>query len=180
MMTIRTVAVVALLHATASPLVSQTPTPLEVAKRFINLDSRGGQLTDEGWREIASLFVNPGAPPRQSILVTDGGALGPPTPAGEKVGFSRTWMQFGRIDLRKMRFSTADVPVGRIVGGFDLLRTPGPGGRSEWRIEGAVHEPIVTVDAAIQYVTKVRAVTRDAVIKKNADRTLAALRRLRG
>ena len=56
---------------------------------------------------------------------------------------------------------------------------PGPGGTVDWRIEGPVPEPRLGVEAAIRYVTEVRANTKDAAMRKNADQTLASLRRFR-
>jgi hypothetical protein len=63
--------------------------------------------------------------------------------------------------------------------GLYAVRVPGPGGTEDWRIEGPVPEPHLTVDAAIRYVTKIRTDTKDATIRKNADETLATLKRFR-
>jgi hypothetical protein len=53
------------------------------------------------------------------------------------------------------------------------------GGPGQWRIEGPVPEPHLTVDTAIRYVAELRASVKDPAIRRNADNTLAALKRLR-
>lgn len=172
---------IALLAATNSSLWSQTHSPEHIFALFVKLDSQGAQLTSDGWQEVAALFVTPGAPRRSRIFVTDGGGPGRPTPEGKKVGFVRDYLQFGHIELPQLHFSAADGSPGgaHLRAGFDLVKVSGPNGELEWRIEGPVPEPVVTIDAAIRYVIEVRANTKDAVLRNNADRTLAALRRLR-
>ena len=64
--------------------------------------------------------------------------------------------------------------------GTDEKAAKGENWPFEWRIEGVQPaEMRVTVDAAIRYVTRMRDKTTAAVIKKNADQTLAKLMRLR-
>ena len=52
-------------------------------------------------------------------------------------------------------------------------------GQQEWRIETFEFEPWVTIDAAIRYLTKLRTESSSQLIKKNADTSIATLRRLR-
>jgi hypothetical protein len=176
--TIRTLTAIGLLAATRGPVLSQTPSAGEVFARFCKLDAQGAQLTDDGWQKIAALFVNPGKPRRDRITVTDGGGPLRPTREGAKIAVGREYIHFGQIDLPQVRFSNGEVPPGAMIrelGGY-VVKVPGSGGTEEWRIEGPVPRPLVTVDAAIRYVTELRANTKDVVIRKNADRTLAALK----
>jgi hypothetical protein len=126
--------------------------------------------------------VNPGTPRHDRIIVTDRGGQLRPAPEGGKVGVGREHLQYGQIDLPQIRFSAVDglPPGAKIREAFMyVVKVTGPGGGQEWRIEGPVPEPHLTVDAAIRYVNEIRANTKDATIRKNADRTLAALKHIR-
>jgi len=52
-------------------------------------------------------------------------------------------------------------------------------GAPAWRIDGFEDEPWITVDVAIRYLTKLRDESGSSVVKRNADRSLGALRRLK-
>jgi hypothetical protein len=151
----------------------------QVFARFCKLDAQGGQLTADGWRNIAALFVNPGNRRLGRIVVTDGAGPRGASHEGEKIGVGRDYIKVGQIDIPRLRFSAVEgLPAGVIVRedfGY-LLKVPGANGVQKWRIGGPVPEPRVTVETAIRYVTEVRAKTIDAAIKRNADRTLAALK----
>lgn len=161
---------------------SEASSAEEVFARFCQLDSQGGQLTPDGWRKIATLFVSPGISRRDKILVTDRGDQLRPTPEGAKIGVGREYILYGQIELPRLRFSAVNgLPPGAKIldEGYDLVNVSGPGGSAEWRIEGPVPQPHLTVDAAIRYVTEARTNAADAGIKKNADQTLAILKRFR-
>jgi hypothetical protein len=179
--TIRLLAAIGLLAATTAPAFSQAPPDRDVFALFCKLDAQSGQLTDDGWQKIAALFVNPGKPRRDRIIISDGGGPLRSTPEGGKLGVGREYIRFGQIDFPQVRFSNGELPPGAKIreGGLHVIKVSGPGAPEEWRIEGPVPLPVVTVNAAIRYVIEIRTNTKDAVIKKNADRTLAALRRFR-
>jgi hypothetical protein len=153
-----------------------------VFERFWKLDAAGGQLTAAGWKQIAELFVNPGTPRRDRIIVSDGGGpLGPALEAG-KVGVGREYIMYGQIDLPQLRFRLGDSLPGGVKlreMSIDMVKVSGSDGVDHWRIEGPVPGPVVSVDAAIQYVTAALASTKDPTIKRNAERTLASLKRFR-
>lgn len=178
---ITALAAVGLLVATGIPALPQTRSADAVFARFCELDSHGAQLTSDGWQKIAALFVNPGPPRRDRIIVTNdrGGPLRS-TPEGAKVDVGREYIWLGQIALPQVRFSDADAGIKVVEAvGIHMVKVSGPSGTEEWRIEGPVPEPHLTVDAAIRYVAGILANTKDADIRKNADRTLAALKRLR-
>jgi hypothetical protein len=179
---IKTAAAIGLLAATGRPAFPQPPSAENVFARFCELDSQGGQLTPEGWQKIVALFVNPGAPRHNRIIVTDRGGQLRPAPEGGKVGVGREYIQYGQIDLPEVRFSAVDgIPPGAKIREalMYVVKMSGPGGAEELRIEGPVPEPHLTVDAAIRYVAGILADTKDAATRRNADRTLAALKHIR-
>ncbi|MGB6358906.1 MAG: hypothetical protein WBF30_09025, partial [Candidatus Acidiferrales bacterium] len=51
-------------------------------------------------------------------------------------------------------------------------------GPPEWKIVNESPELCITIDAAVRYVTEARAKTKDPLIRKNADSTLAVLKRM--
>lgn len=59
----------------------------------------------------------------------------------------------------------------------DLREVKGP---PEWRIETFELHPWVTIEAAIHYLTQLRDESTSGTIKRNADRSIATLRRLLG
>ena len=162
-------------------MLSRTRSADDVFRRFCKLDSQGGQLTSNGWREIAELFVNPGTPRRARIIVSDGGGPLRSVPEGGKIGVGREWIQYGQIDLPQVRFSAVDgLPPGiKVRDSMYVAKISGADGIGQWRIEGPVPEPVVTVDTAIAYVTGVRMSTKDPITRRNAERTLATLKHFR-
>jgi hypothetical protein len=158
----------------------QAPSAGDVFARFCKLDAQGGQLTHDGWRTIAALFVNPGTHRHDRIIVTDGcGSLGQSS-EGEPIAVGRECIEYGQIDLPQVRFSALDgLPPGvKIHDLYNVVKIPTASGMV-WRIEGPVLEPRLNVATAIRYVIELRANAKDAIVKKNADRTLAALRHFR-
>lgn len=51
-------------------------------------------------------------------------------------------------------------------------------GHLEWRIEHFEFEPRVTIEAAVRYLTQLRDESSSEIIKRNAEKSIAALRRL--
>ena len=44
-----------------------------------------------------------------------------------------------------------------------------------WRIDDTSFEPLITLDTAIRYITRMREKTKDSAVKKNATRSLRIL-----
>jgi hypothetical protein len=153
----------------------------EVFARFCELDSQASQLTPDGWQRIAALFWNPGKAQRTRIIVTDGDGQFHPTPEREKILVGREYIEYGQISLPGLHFSAIDgLPPGvKIREALPVESRTLPGGEAAWRIEGTVPDPLLSVDEAIRYVSTVRAATNEDPIRRNADRTLAALKHFR-
>jgi len=183
---IRALAGIGLLTAAGAPVLSQAQSARDVLERFCELDAHGEQLAPDGWQNVVALFATPGAPRRDEITIVRDFVVSRPRLEKGKAEFYVEYIQLGSIELSQLRFFP--LPSVKVRAGFYVIRQSGPrsGGALgrveepvEWRIEGSVPEPHVTVDTAIRYTTELRANTRDATTRKNADKTLAALKGLR-
>ncbi len=152
-------------------------------------------MTPEGWRKAAIFFVHPGSPPQKKTIALTSGkyqcSAGERWVKGNQAEIANGCFDLGRID-HALRYAPPDPRYYKIAVIYHLLLTDkhweiGPDGVAEkqvtgplaWRIENA--EPIfwLTVETAIRYVTEMRDKTTDPAIKKNAEQTLAKLKKLR-
>jgi hypothetical protein len=183
----------------------QAGSPREVVQLLRNLDSHGERLTDAGWVSVSALFVRPEARPRKpSFLVVTDEVVGD---AVVKGGQAEVWTEstdWGTVD-RMARFSRV---VGRATGPAglgDAMQGPIMGrhyyrlvltgkywalcrdgvslqevnAKPAWRIEVSDPQPRVSIDAAIRYLTTLSSTSSDPTIRKNAVRSIAAIKGLR-
>jgi len=176
---------VALLVAAGASVLAQVVSARGVLERFCELDAQGEQLVPDGWQKVAALFLTPGAPRRDRIIVIRDFVAS--RPAFEKGGaeFYVEYIQLGQIDPSQGRFSI--LPTMKVRAAFHVINPSVPRSGAgvdqsaesdEWRIAGPVPDPHVTVDAAIRYATELRTKVTDPTTRRNADATLAALKRL--
>ena len=160
---------------------SQTPSPREVLKHFCDIDAQGEQLSPDGRKKVAALFVSPGAPRRTTIIVVRDFVVSLPALEGDGAEFYVEYVELGRIDTSKLSFSSRLPPGIKVRAGFYVVKQPGSGSGAavEWKIQGPVPEPHLTVDAAIRYVAELRAGAKDVAIRRNVDKTLATLKHFR-
>lgn|GEM_PF-5158874 len=122
------------------------------------------------------------------IIVVRDFVVSHPALEKDRAEFYVEYIQLGQINPSLARFSR--LPPVKVRAGFDLVLTAKPElGPSqtvtqvqrpaEWRIMGSPPEPHLTVDAAIRYATDLRTKATDVAIRKNAEKTIAALKRLR-
>jgi hypothetical protein len=173
---------VSLLGALSAQLLAQAPSSRDILERFCQLDAEGEQLNTGGCERVAALFVVPGPPRHESIVVVKDFVVSRPVVEKDGDEFYVEYIQLGRIDLSRALFSA--LPSMKVRAGFSLVRQSpsgagGSGAIAEWRIAGPMPEPHLTVEAAIRYATDLRAHAKKAPIRKNADRMLAALSWLR-
>ena len=178
---------IGLLPATAIPGLAQTPSPRDVVERFCKLDAQGEQLSPAGWNKLAALFVNPGARRIDGVMVIRDCVVGRPHPEEGRVVFGVACTPLGEIDSAEARFSPIPPEV-KVKGGFSVIKQPGRGSAessrpneelAEWRIEGPMPGPRLSVDAAIRYVAELRRNASNDTIGKNAEKALASLKRYR-
>lgn len=160
---------------------AQTPqsqgkaTELLVAQ-YEKLISRGALLTPEGWRRAAKLFDQSDPYPQTGVifLTSTGGSLGEMWLKGNRAQVETKWTDyFGSIDSA-LRYKPPEGPhVTMTSYDFQLVFSNG-----EWKIEGPLRDRWATVNRAILYVRAMHDKSSDAVIKKNANETIAILKRL--
>jgi hypothetical protein len=172
------------------------------------MDQNGERLTAAGWYRASRFFVRPERPPKQIVMhVTEGDRITGQVPlkGGNRTEVELICSAVGQIDSLG-RFTSlvlpglADpprpgnqplrgpVPLGRP---YDLVLTDthwefgpkleGPRevkGPPEWRIETFEIEPWVTVDAAIRYLTHLRNESSSETVRRNAEKSITALRHL--
>jgi hypothetical protein len=157
----------------------------ETLTRFCTMDAAGNGLSADGWKRLGEMFNRPSASrPTHAIISSRGFNVSNPRIEGDKAHFYVEYMEVAQID-DLARFETLPGPHHtRVL--YTLVLTTGKDsavlkegeGRFEWKIDVPQIEPRITVETAKRYVTDLRDTTKDPVIKKNADRTLASLERL--
>ncbi len=159
---------------------------LQFVEHYYQYETEGGRLTDEGWAAAASFFLHPIPPPRvrKITVVGDygvgGGAVPVIKPADLPAPDLRATAQVdvfttsavGTIDS-SLRF-TADRTLG-FEEIDDLVLTDK---RPAWKFKEEPSSVMIGLPTAILYVSLMREKTTDPAIRKNADDTLAALRKV--
>jgi hypothetical protein len=165
----------------------------QLVRRYEKLIAAGDLLTPAGWKRASQLFEksNPYPPSGEIYVVSTGGAVGEDWVKGDRAQVETKWDDnYGTIDSA-LRYKPPS-PSGRIAMGqiFPLILThaqPGGSGNgappttsltAEWKFEGDLRIRSTTIPAAIKYVKQMRDRSTDPVIRKNAARTIAALKRL--
>ena len=169
----------------------------QVVVQYEKIIASGALLTPEGWKRAGKLFAQSNAyPPDGEIsLMSTGGSVGEMWLEGDRAEVQTKWTDYmGTIDsaLRyKPPASSVDSIMTLFV--FHLVYTnkhrdigangetlSEVAGRWEWKSESPQNTRWATVDRAVEYVKMMRDKSDDLAVKKNADKTIAALQRMRG
>jgi hypothetical protein len=181
------------------PKTDRVKPPNEELQEFLKMELQGARLTPEGRSKTAHLLVQPSIAPPDTIDVVSDNFEVHETPATEgSVKLDLYFPYFyGWLDSA-LRFKAAlHVAPGNgliregINAEYVLVLTNKHGelepdrqeGREirraqEWRIENAPSFVTINLDTAIRYVSEMREKTTDPTVKKNADETLANLKKL--
>jgi hypothetical protein len=191
----RTSVVVLLLAPTIlsaqAPQSSGKPTELVVVE-YERLVANGAFLTPEGWKKAGKLFEQSNAypPDGEILLMGTGGNLGEDWVKGNEAQVETKWTDdLGTIDSA-LRFKPPNPYVTMTSYVFRLVYTNkhrdiGRNGETvrestgpwEWKIAEPQTHRVATPVRAIEYLTLMRDKTDKPIIKKNADKTIAALKR---
>jgi hypothetical protein len=178
---------------TQAPKSQGKPTELVVV-HFEKLLANGAFLTPQGWKMAGALFAQWGPFPRASeiALTTVGGSVGETRVSDDQAQVETKWTDaLGTIDST-LRFKPPEIRSDMTSYVFRLVYTNkhrdiGANGETireatgpwEWKIDGPDVVRWATVDRAIEYVAQMRDTSGDPIIRKNADKTIVALKRLR-
>lgn len=173
---------------TQTPISNGKPTE-KVVIQYEKFVEDGAFLRADGWQRAGRLFEQVDVfPPNGTIYLTDtGGILAEDWRRGDEADVETKWTDyFGTIDPRlRYKAPPYDLPmaVSFRLAYSNKYREANRGGKVrellgpwQWRIEGRMQR-WTTVNKAIDYVTLMRQQTTDPVIRRNADRTLTALRK---
>lgn len=168
-----------------------TESPKQVIEAFWKIETAGGRLTDEGWRAADHFFVKPIEPPHARVIyvIDSDYAVWDPT-----VRDSTAEVTIGvggliwKIDPRMHTTVFLNQVKGAVVYKLVLVSKHwefAPDHRTlaevstapQWRIQEADGAVWLTVDTAIRYLNQKRDNSTDPLIKKNAEQSLAMLRR---
>jgi hypothetical protein len=181
------------------PAVAQAPDahpkPTElVIRRYEKLIASGALLTPDGWKRASRLFEGSDPYPRTGEIkvVSTGGSVGENWTRGDDAEVETKWNDFyGTIDA-VLRYKPGPYDGSIIMGQiFPMVRTHPELGTDEqnkatgltrpgeWKIKATQRVRFATIPGAIQYVEGIRDQSKDPVIRENARKTIAALKRLR-
>jgi hypothetical protein len=193
-------ALAAVIYGQSGAERAATKPPKEGLREFIKMELEGARLTAEGWRKTAHFFVAPSRPlqNRKILVFSDEYEFHEKALTENRAELYIFFRDFyGQLDP-KLRFELAAAySPSRVLikhGGsvdYSLVLTsktprlnprveePKEGtGPADWKIERMPHDYTISLATAIRYVTEVGDKTTDLTIKKNADETLAKLKRL--
>ncbi len=171
------------------------PKPTElVIRRYEKYIANGALLTPAGWKRASRLFEGSDPYSRNSEiqLVSTGGSVGENWMRGDEAEVVTKWNDFyGTVgaDLRyKPSPYDGSVMLGQIfamvqthrpLGTDQRVKTTGTTVAGEWKIKGTQRVRFATIPVAIQYLEGIRDQSEDPVLRENARKTIAALKRQR-
>ena len=182
-----------LLAIPARPQGAQTKeqSPRTVVEEFWKLEIEGGRLTAEGQQRANTFFVRPIPIPltKEVVVIDRDFSVWDPIINGNGAQVMIGVRSLGGIDS-SLHYLPPDGSAVKEGVGYHLLLSDkhwefgGDGktlkeviGVPEWRIDRTGTKIFLTVDAARRYITQARDKTADPLIRRNADRALAALNR---
>jgi len=165
-----------------------------VVRQYETFIADGAFLTPEGWKEASRIFGRSSPYPKDGevLLTSQAGLIGENWVRGDRAEVERKWTDFrGTIDSG-LRYKPAMPTIEVIPAIYDYSlvftnkhvdmeetgTTREVFGTWEWKIEGPQSERWATVEKAIIYVKGMRDKSNDPTVKKNANKTIAILKRL--
>ena len=181
----------------AATVVLATPfekAPKDVLDRYCNLDFQGKQLHEIDRQHLAMFFTDTATRSPNKIFVVKDFVVSNPLVRDHGADFYVEYVYLGELDPVRARFVSLRPPFPpppvKVRANFHLVlienkeaaesqKGGSPAKEStEWKIQGPPPEPHISVDAAMQYMAERRDAAKDEIIKENASRALAALKRL--
>jgi len=199
MILIPSLALALVVAVSAQPPSNRPKSPKDVLLEFVKMELQGNRLTPEGWRKTAQSLVRPNSTAPDVIDIVSDNFEVHETPATDgRVKLEIYFPYFyGSLDSA-LRFKAALHMApgnGLIREGMnahyalvladkhwefesDGRKTREVIGPLEWRIENTPSFATIGLATAIRYITEIRDKSTDPALKKNADLTLAKLKKL--
>lgn len=158
----------------------------EVVKRYEKLVDQGAFLSPEGWARASRLFERVSTYPANSEIQIQSfpGLIGELSRNGSRAQVETKWGDYyGTIDAY-LRFKPAEPDAAIMMGESVSLvfvnntTSKGASAPGEWKIEETPHVRLASPAVAIKYLEIMRDQSKDPVIRKNAAKTLEALKRM--
>jgi hypothetical protein len=186
----------------ANPFGFQSPSfetlsPKEVVQEYWGMAMRGELLTTEGWNRACGYFTKPTPAPTDKVIAIVSNYYGVNYSSVETASATvdMEFADLGQIDSTLHYSPPAPTRAYKTSLRYRLVLVPrrmvwyGPDGKTilreeeipeskVWQIEGSPGRPWTTVNTAIRYVLEMRDITTNPLIRKNADLTLAKLKKL--
>jgi hypothetical protein len=178
---------------TAQSQKTDAKSPKEVVEQFVKMETEGGRLTPDGWREASAYFVHPSpfTPDAKVVLIGKSYSVWDPMkmPSGTTT-VSVEINLLGQLDSA-LRFTPPTRRFYKNSRYFNLILTDrhlelgGKGEKSKevtgperWMIDGPSDTLMLNIVTAIRYVSEARDKATNPSMKKNADSTLIRLKSL--
>jgi hypothetical protein len=157
-------------------------------KRYEKLVADGSLLTPQGWARASNLFERSDAYPADGEiqLISAPGIIGETQRNGDRAKVETKWGDFyGTIDSH-LRYKPITPPVRVMLEeSFSVVfvhqagaKEDAPGDSGDWLIEGPLRTRSADIPHALRYVERMRDQSNDPTIRRNADKTVTALKRL--
>lgn len=157
----------------------------ETLTRFCTMDAAGTGLSADGWKRLGEMFSRPSnSRPTHAIISSKGFNVSNARIEGNEAHFYVEYMEVARIDDLGHIVALPGPHHTRVL--YTLVLTTGKTnvavkegeGQLEWKIDVPQIEPRITIETAKRYIQELRNTTKDPVVRKNADQTLASLGKL--
>lgn len=164
------------------PAQTAQESPPAFAHRFLDVERIS---MPEQWNELSSFFAGTPKPQWNKVHIVDIVDVGVENQGDTAdVSVSTNWLgdlngtlQLSSYPSRRLPLTvpSASACYGDHYFDFDLVLSQPSKGNSAWKVKKSSFEPIITLDAAIRYVTETNSKTTDPTRKENAPRTLSIL-----
>jgi hypothetical protein len=157
-------------------------------KRYEKLVADGSLLTPDGWARASNLFERSDAYPADGEiqLISAPGIIGETQRNDDHAKVYTKWGDFyGTIDSH-LRYRPITPPVRVMLEeSFSVVfvhrggtKQVAPGDSGDWLIEGPLRTRSADIPHALRYLERMRDLSNDPTIRRNADKTITALKRL--
>lgn len=148
----------------------------QVVVRYEELVSTGALLTPEGWEKAAALFksATPYPASGEILIKSTGGTVGETWARDNKAEVQEKSTDFfGTIDST-LRYRPPNRDASAAIFIYRLA-----GVDQEWKFAANMNQRIATPEQALRYIAEMRDKTTDPSMRANADKTIAALKKMK-